>query len=705
MAERRTPLPSPAAAADAPDWVLGEWFTAQQLAGMPGLPGTYSAVIRTAKKNLWPNRSKERGKGLEYPYSALPEATRMHIDRLRMALAGAAGRGATRNVAVATRNVAAGGGDPARAGGGSTAPAVRTPRALPARPAVTELDRVRRDAVAILCRAVEAEAMDAGCSALVACLAVADKLCRRELDAVVQQAAEAAYIKRRGGEYLGGAAALGARLQRHMVAFRRGAAEGDPMRYLVPGRPVKQAPDARLLGVFLRAWCRPSRPPVAQVLREIEPVLLASGLAVPSYTALHRLCSRLPVTMKHRGRMTGSEFKALLPYIERDASQLRANDVWVGDGHSFKAKVRHPVHGQPFTPEITFILDWASRKVVGWSIDLAESTIAVSAAFRHAQKLTRARPLVYYSDNGSGQTGKLLDHDITGTLVRQGIAHHTGIPGNPQARGIIERVWDITLIRLAKTYPTCTHRGNDDLTTNRMLKALAKKDFGGVEVPYFGQLVMDVQACVEEYNLHHRHRSLGGRSPEEVYQERLDPTSIQFGPDDAELVALWMPEMVRTPRRGSVEVFNNRYTLGDLVHLVAEGEKVRVRFDIHDYRAVWLYTMDGAYLGEAAYASHKREVFPQSYRDQLRAKRAKGLIQRGEAQIARAQAELPRAVEGEFRVEWSIPEASPETLPVLDAEAETTSQVMKFEDTVMWLYGVDENDEDESPPDFEVAAG
>lgn len=165
---------------------------------------------------------------MEYPYSALPEATRMHIDRLRMALAGAAGRGATRNVAVATRNVAAGGGDLARADGGSTALVVRTPRVLPARPAVTELDRVRRDAVAILCRAVEAEAMDTGCAALGACLAVADKLCRRELDAAVQKAAETAYIKARGGEYLGGAAALGARLQRHMVAFRRGAAEGDP---------------------------------------------------------------------------------------------------------------------------------------------------------------------------------------------------------------------------------------------------------------------------------------------------------------------------------------------------------------------------------------------------------------------------------------------------------------------------------------------
>jgi hypothetical protein len=78
------------------------------------------------------------------------------------------------------------------------------------------------------------------------------------------------------------------------------------------------------------------------------------------------------------------------PYVDRDVSMFQSNDIWVGDGHSFKAKVQHPIHGQPFIPEVTFILDWKSRKIVGWSVSLSESTIAVSDAFRHAQKQTRA---------------------------------------------------------------------------------------------------------------------------------------------------------------------------------------------------------------------------------------------------------------------------------------------------------------------------
>nr|WP_266144530.1 Mu-like prophage major head subunit gpT family protein [Escherichia coli] len=48
-------------------------------------------------------------------------------------------------------------------------------------------------------------------------------------------------------------------------------------------------------------------------------------------------------------------------------------------------------------------------------------------------------PLIYYSDNGGGEKNRVLDADITGILPRLGVEHHTGIPGNPQGRGVIER--------------------------------------------------------------------------------------------------------------------------------------------------------------------------------------------------------------------------------------------------------------------------
>ena len=50
--------------------------------------------------------------------------------------------------------------------------------------------------------------------------------------------------------------------------------------------------------------------------------------------------------------------------------------------------------------------------------------------------------------NGSGETGDMLDKETTGILPRIGIEHFTGIPGNPQGRGKIERLWQTITIPL-----------------------------------------------------------------------------------------------------------------------------------------------------------------------------------------------------------------------------------------------------------------
>lgn len=606
------------------------WYSAQELAGLPGMPTTYSAVIRAAKKNLWTNRTKVRGKGLEYALTALPAQTQQHLLGLVLDQSAAA----PALPAPARQNL----------------PAVQAPgevvtvRGQVRKAAGEQLDdwgRRYQDAALILCRAVEAAMGAADCSVKRACTELAERLVSGEAHMELQDAALKTYLKpRKGGGPLGGVSAQLGRLQRMMAFYEQGRLAGDVGLYLVPGKREKTGHDPVHVMAFLVFFCVPTRPPVADVHRKMVPHLAERGLEAPSYATVVRIEQSLPVTVKYRGRMTGSEWRALRPYVERDVSMFKSNDIWVGDGHSFKAKVAHPIHGQPFTPEITVIIDWVSRKIVGWSVALAESTVAVSDAFRHAQSVTRARPLVYYSDNGSGQTGKRLDCPVAGTLARQGIAHETGIPGNPQARGIIERLWQVTLIPLAREYPTCTWRGADENATTKMLKLLNRKDQGGVRIPSFRQLLDDVARVVDEYNLHHAHRELGGNTPEDEYQARLDRDSIVFGPTDAELAALWLPEVVRVPQRGRVSLFGNAYCKADLVELLPEGAKVRVRYDLHDASTVQILTMEGVFLGVADWESHREAAFPVPEMDRLRAARAAGKTRRGEKIIAEAQAEL-----------------------------------------------------------------
>lgn len=647
------------------------WYSAAQLAGLPGMPTTARGVAKLATRESWEKRPRAgRGGGYEYPATASPVET-------NLALLGMLKADATptllRPVVIEALPVPV------------TAPCPSTPKTtLPgicraggltrkAKPDadLTDVDRARRDGAMILCRAIDATMVQADCSAKRAITELSRRIVDGSAHPELIDAATVTYTKpRKSGQTVD---SLVSRLQKMYASYLAGASEGDAARYMVPGKREKEGFDPMDMRAFLIHYCRPNRPPVMEAWRHSQAWYAEQGLPYPAKDTFYRIERSLPVTIKYRGRMTGGQWRSLLPYVNRDVSMFHANDIWVGDGHSFKAKVQHPIHGQAFTPEVTLLIDWVSRKIVGWSVDLAESTIAVSAAFRHGQLNTRARCLVYYSDNGGGQTGKLIDCEIHGTLARQGIAHETGIPGNAQGRGIIERIWQVTLIPLARTYPTCTWKGADKESVRKALVAINKKD-GERLLPSFGQFQIDIDACINKYNATHEHSELDGMTPNQAYQAKLDPDSIYFGPSDADINTLWMPEVSRIPQRGVVSLFGNEYFNGDLVDTLEEGEKVRVRFDIHNVNQVWLLRMDGRFLCTAQWDGNKRAAFPVSFVEQKRAERAAGKAKRGERIIDEAMAELGNTLEGEFTQEATVMEIPADNVVRIAASAPESRQ-------------------------------
>lgn len=103
----------------------------------------------------------------------------------------------------------------------------------------------------------------------------------------------------------------------------------------------------------------------------------------PTYSQAYRFINeKMGNVEAQRGRMGSRELKNLKPFIRRDTEQLLPTDVYTADGHCFDAEVAHPMHGKAFRPEITAIMDVATRRMVGWSIDLAESGWAVLDAVR-----------------------------------------------------------------------------------------------------------------------------------------------------------------------------------------------------------------------------------------------------------------------------------------------------------------------------------
>lgn len=415
---------------------------------------------------------------------------------------------------------------------------------------------------------------------------------------------------------------------------------------------------------FMAFYSNANSPNITEAYRRFAKNWVETGnniVNLPSIDVVRRALKKMPVIALERGRKTGAAYKSLLPYVKRDWLSLSPNDVWIGDGHSFKAKIAHPDHGRPFKPEVTMIVD-CCRMIVGFSVSLAESTIAVADALRIGIK-NFGLPLMYYSDNGGGQTGKMIDHEVTGYCARLGVHHETGMPGNPQGRGIIEGLWDSTLIALAKEYDTYTGRGVDSSTKNLMYRKLesafnaenkgkeltAEQKRYKSKLPSWKQFIADVARCIDEYN-NRPHRSLPKKNdgihftPAEYRQIRLEADKVEIERlTDSELDTLFMPEEVRITKRGLISLMDNSYFHIDLANY--HGEQVRVAYDLHDYEHVIVRTMDGKFICKAVFEGNKRDAMPKPLIQQLKEKRVKHKVQRKENQIAIDKQELRPVIE------------------------------------------------------------
>ena len=55
------------------------WYSAAELAGLPGMPKTERAVLLRGRKLDWNNQPKTKGKGIEFNINSLPAETIQHL--------------------------------------------------------------------------------------------------------------------------------------------------------------------------------------------------------------------------------------------------------------------------------------------------------------------------------------------------------------------------------------------------------------------------------------------------------------------------------------------------------------------------------------------------------------------------------------------------------------------------------------------------
>ncbi|MCG8993248.1 Mu transposase C-terminal domain-containing protein [Laribacter hongkongensis] len=596
-------------------------YSATELAAMklPGLPETERGIRSAATREEWASRQKVKGKGNEYAITSLPREAQEHIRR-------------------------------------STAQAVlEGPRSKVAMP--------RREEQLSL---IETEAQALKADARKGVLQALELLMQRSGYPMKKAAAVLIDMARIGSAN----PQLIAMLKMARDERGRKSPDGLPsvrsvLRFVEYERTGMLAPKKRERDMRVPAWApfflgyyqRPEKPTVEHAYREFckDWAQAQAGAEVPSVHQVRRFLQKVGNVSREIGRMGERELKTLKPFIRRGFESLLPGDIYSADGHTFDSEVQHPLHGRPFRPEITTLVDIATRKAVGWSVGLAESALAVLDALRDAC-LRDGIPAVFYVDNGSGYKNEMMLDVATGFMSRLGIEMVNSLPYNSQARGVIERLHQTIWINAAKSLPGYIGHDMDreaKLSTFKLSrKAIAQAGKPGevstMPLMAWQQFVALCEAKVAEYN-DRPHRSLpkiadpvtGRRrhmTPNEKWALHVAQGFEAHRVTDDEARPLFRPQMLRTVRRCEIELLGNRYFAKALEEY--HGEQLRVGYDIHDPHLVWVYDDEGRFLCTAELDANKRDYMPKSLLDRAREKRAVGREKRLEAKLVEVREEL-----------------------------------------------------------------
>ena len=448
---------------------------------------------------------------------------------------------------------------------------------------------------------------------------------------------------------------------------------------LAPGQPKKLRPDNCAWWVAFKAYYGvPTGDSAKAAWRKFkkwwqeqycdQPAVLA---AMPSYDAVLRMLKKEPLYKRMAGRVSGSAARAFDVYSKRDWSVMPVNGIWIADGKSLDMKVLHPIYNRPFTPELTMVIDGRTRVIVGWSLSLSENRFAVAEAYRHGME-RYGKPLFVYSDNGGGEKNNMLDADITGIFPRIGIDHMTGIPGNPQARGIIERLNGVLPITLARRFATYNGHNADPEFTRVMSKKMVsltnalrqgkeltteqKRTLG--LIPDWQALTLAIEEEIEKYNNSHEHSELPKVNGQHMSPAAYRKHTLSTEGDDieymtaSELHDMFLPEEIRTAARGWIQLGTNDYFAKELIEV--DQEKVRVAFNPLDAQEVYIRRLDGTFVCTALWNGNKHAPVPLTRVEKALQERAARQIKRGEAVIQDARDSMRPVIEHKADIDFSI---------------------------------------------------
>ncbi|MGI1669970.1 MAG: Mu transposase C-terminal domain-containing protein [Neptuniibacter sp.] len=588
---------------------MKQWYTAKELAGLPGLPSTERRIRSKAEAAKWESQQRAFGKGYEYHVSNLPLEAKKALEAQQI---------------------------------NELMPRLHESKNLAAKPASTQLAGLNER---------QRSTADSRATVITAIKAMADL-------GVTQEAAITTLLSQ---------AVTGALVETNPVLDKALQLAKDPrgnsdsnypsarsIKRWLAKEPTKLAPESkRELKIpewandFLLCWQRPEKPSVEHAYRQFVAFYQGEDQP-PSIHAVRRFIKKMGNVSKQQGRMGARELKNILPFVRRDFSNLLPADVYSADGHTHDGEVQHPFHGRPFRPEITTFIDIGTRRVVGVSVDLAESSIAVLDAL--ISSCTQAIPALIYVDNGGGYVNAMLKDEATGVMARLGSTMTHSLPYSSQARGVIERVHQTLWVDAAKGLNGFVGKDMDQEARHEQFKLSRKAVKHGGTMPLMGWEAF-LQTVYERINWYNSrpHSTLPKITDEQGKRRHQTPDErwnqyrnqgwepITLTGDDAAQV--FRPRTTRTANRGEIKFMSNIYFSHELTEW--HGEQVHIAYDINDPQFIWVYEPEtGVLITKAELNGNRQDYMPRSVVEQARERRAIGRKNRLEVKLEEVNAEL-----------------------------------------------------------------
>ncbi|SNT07011.1 putative transposase [Pseudomonas segetis] len=573
---------------------MHKWFTAKELAGLPGMPTTDRNVRLMADREAWEGQRRIGSKALEYNFAVLPAETQTGL-LARLVQQEEPSQAETQVVTHSLNE--------------------------PKRDAISA-SRLNDDQRSVMGARVsivrELERMSQMVSQQRAIITLVGLARDGKLSPYLTDKVERANDRKTADRSLSERT-----LKRWLSDFRK---HGE-----IALAPARRKPDMSMPAwapVFLRHYQRPQKPSAEAAYSAFS----AEYPGCPSIHAVRRFLAKLSPEAREVGRMSPQELKSLKGFNRLSSDHLWPNDVWVADGHAFDAEVLDPRTNKPFRPEVTTCLDWRTRRIVGYAINLAESALATLDML--CSGISRCGMFrEFYVDNGSG----FDNAQVREVIDRLGGSMTNALPYNSQARGIIERSHRSVLVRLAKEFDSYIGADMDKHSGTRVHRITRKALKAGEqpkEIPTLFEFWTRLAGALDAYN-DTPHRSLPkARDPETGKLRHQTPNEAWAGalaegfePLMASFditTSLTRPQDVRRTNRGEVRINGGIYYLEELVAL--HGEQVKVAWDYRDAKQVGIFTLEGEHVGEAKLDGNARKVFSRLERDED--KRVKGQLAR-----------------------------------------------------------------------------